>query len=159
MSVDIEEAYLEALRPRIALFYFYSFHPYAPIHNVCSRVLKALRGRQSEMVRKEGGAEAQQVLLKELPTLLSLIEQNCDVSDPKMNMCAWSCLEMVLGRQSGQEVRQLIGRLLPRLFERTNSILLDGDLNDSLFHTVVAEVGYDSDPRPSGLGCFLDEAS
>ena len=38
------------MKPRAAVFYFYSFHPYAPIRSVCEMVIKAIQGKQSEIV-------------------------------------------------------------------------------------------------------------
>lgn len=42
--------YVEGMKPRVALFYFYSFHPYDPIRNVCTSIVKAILGRRSDLV-------------------------------------------------------------------------------------------------------------
>ena len=48
--VEVEKEYIGRMRPRFAVFFFYSFHPYQPIRTVCSQIVKALRGPQSETV-------------------------------------------------------------------------------------------------------------
>lgn len=48
--VEVEEEYIQRMGPRFPVFFFYSFHPYQPIRTVCSQIVKALRGSQSETV-------------------------------------------------------------------------------------------------------------
>ena len=44
------EEYIDSMRPQAIQLYFYSFHPHTPIRSVCSRIMKAIRGRDSEIV-------------------------------------------------------------------------------------------------------------
>lgn len=49
----IEKEYIDAMRPQAVQLYLYSFHPHTPIRSVCSRIVKAIRGRESETVALE----------------------------------------------------------------------------------------------------------
>lgn len=49
--LEIEKEYIDSMRPQAVQLYLYSFHPHTPIQSVCSRIVKAIRGRKSESVR------------------------------------------------------------------------------------------------------------
>ena len=48
-GAEVEEAYLKGMGAKASFFFFYSFHPYNSIRSVCTRIMKALRGRKSEV--------------------------------------------------------------------------------------------------------------
>lgn len=68
----IEKEYIGSMRLQAIQFYLYSFHPHTPIRSVCSRIMKAIRGRESETV----------VIISSFFILLEIFSRSCTPAFP-----------------------------------------------------------------------------
>ena len=115
-GAEVEEAYLKGMGAKASFFFFYSFHPYNSIRSVCTRIMKALRGRKSEVSVVAGLA----------PELKTLIDAGLKGSDPSLVVCACHCLQSVLSLLAGAWQEHCAG-FLEDLFEKANDWLLLDD--------------------------------
>ncbi|KAK8819517.1 hypothetical protein WA556_002506, partial [Blastocystis sp. ATCC 50177/Nand II] len=115
-GAEVKEAYLKGMGAKASFFFFYSFHPYNSIRSVCTRIMKALRGRKSEVSVVAGLA----------PELKTLIDAGLKGSDPSLVVCACLCLQSVLSLLAGAWQEHCAG-FLEDLFEKANDWLLLDD--------------------------------
>ena len=126
---------------KVSFFYYYSFHPYNSIRSVCARIVKALRGKKSELsVVTEMTRDR-----KELKELKGLIEGGLKGNEPSMVLCSCLCLQSILSLVASAWQEYCAG-FLEDLFEKENDwLLLDNGMGckKAVHDTVVASPSFE----------------